>query len=110
MLSNLIGINGMPMIRKTGLAINTCASPRGKTRNLVLAFITLHVLMSFHMNHIFKNHSSYSIEYKHLIINMIFLPLEHISEKQWIHRIMKLKTRGQERRRRRRHKVAAVLE
>ena len=26
--------------------------------------------MGFPLNHIFKNHSSYSIEYKHLIINM----------------------------------------
>ena len=65
MLSNLIGINGMPVIRKTGLAINTCASPRGKTRNLVLAFITLHVLMSFTLNHILKNPNSYRTDDTH---------------------------------------------
>jgi hypothetical protein len=46
------------------------ASPRGETRNRVLLFIVLHVLMSFPPNHIFKNHSNYSIEYKHIIINV----------------------------------------
>lgn len=42
---------------------------KGKTRNCILPFI-LHVHMSFPLNRIFKNHNSYNIEYKFLIINV----------------------------------------
>ena len=68
---------------------NTWASLRGETRNLfILPFIIPHVHMSFPLNHIFQDHSSYSIEYKLYnyecvnIIIQILLPLGHIYNNQ----------------------------